>query len=236
MVCRRHPFGKSQTICDEIRFSTSRVFDRLEFTPRKRGRNDDQKANSNTTLISELILFSLHYDPMVHVSETREIIPMPVKLMPFVLALLFLASLDRSPAQCESELRVRYDTSRCDYCRMIFQERGFGGEIRTAVDSVLIFDATECLVAFLISEKIPVSSVKKVCSVNRRTTRSLIDAKVACYLRSDKLLSPMSVGLAAFRSKQDADSARKLLGGEVLTWKEVINLIRVRWYRKEPIK
>ena len=101
---------------------------------------------------------------------------------------------------------------------------------------MLVFDATECLAAFLISEKIPLSSVKKVCSVNYGRPTMLADANTAWYLRSDKILSPMEVGLAAFASKQTADSVRVKLGGEVLTWKEVLNVIRVRWFRKPQLK
>ncbi len=160
---------------------------------------------------------------------------MPRRFIPLILALLSVASSDRSASQCEQELRVRFDSSRCDYCRMLFQERGFGGEIKTAGDSLLVFDATECLAAFLISKKIPVSSIRAICSVDHRSAGSLIDARSACYLRSDQLLSPMSAGLAAFRSKQEADSVRRILGGDILNWDEVIDLIRVRWYRKEPM-
>jgi copper chaperone NosL len=157
---------------------------------------------------------------------------------PMALIFIFLPVLWIRPSNAQSEkvARVRFDSSRCDYCRMIFQDKGFGGEVETTDDSVLVFDATECLAAFLISEKLHRSGIRQIWSVDHTTASGLIDAQSAWYLRSDKILSPMSAGLAAFGSKHAADSAMNVLGGEVLGWKDVVNLIRVRWYKKEPIK
>jgi len=38
----------------------------------------------------------------------------------------------------------------CDYCRMIITEKEYGGKIKTAKGKALIFDATECMAAFVI--------------------------------------------------------------------------------------
>jgi copper chaperone NosL len=136
-------------------------------------------------------------------------------------------------AQEERIIHVRYDSSRCDYCRMLFQERKFGGELQTANDSILVFDASECQAAFLIAGKIPETQVKNIWSVNYLAPGVLVDAHKAWYLRCDRIMSPMEANIAAFNSKQEADSVRSALGGDILTWEGVISLIRNRWFPKK---
>ncbi len=113
---------------------------------------------------------------------------------------------------------------------MFFQEKNFGAELQTTSDSILVFDATECLAAYLIGKKIRDDHIKKIWSVDYERPSMLVEAKHAWYLRSDNVLSPMSVNICAFASGAEADSAIAKFGGEKLDWTGVVKLVRMRWF------
>jgi copper chaperone NosL len=118
---------------------------------------------------------------------------------------------------------------------MLFQDRAFGAEVRLDNDSVLVFDATECLAASLIDNKMDWHRVTRIWSVDYSRPTKLIDAKEAIYIRSNKILSPMSVNIAAFGSKVKADSAYEKIGGDRMNWKGVVTLISRMWFHNRAI-
>ena len=132
-------------------------------------------------------------------------------------------------------MRVEYYKSRCDYCKMLFQEKSFGAELELVNDSLRKFDATECLAAFLIDNRIPEARIRKVWAVDYSRPTVLVDGRKAVYIRSDSITSPMEVNIAAFGSRKAADSVYTRVGGEQLSWRGVLDLIRTRWFR-EPQK
>ena len=155
----------------------------------------------------------------------------PFTILPIVLLLFALSC---SPA--EQVIRVQYLKTECGYCRMVFQDKAFGAEMQLDSDSVLVFDATECLAAYMISNRLRPSRVRKIWSVDYSRPTTLVDAREAWYLRSDKLPSPMGVNIAAFRSKAESDSAYTRIGGDAMDWKGVVSLVRGLWFhnRADP--
>ena len=147
---------------------------------------------------------------------------------------LLLSALSCSPG--EQVIRAQYLKTECGYCKMIFQDRAFGAEMQLENDSVLVFDATECLSAYLISNRLRPAQVRKIWSVNYSQPTKLVDAREAFYIRSDKVLSPMGVNIAAFGSKDEADSAYTRIGGDRMDWQEVVRLVRRLWFhnRADP--
>jgi copper chaperone NosL len=103
-------------------------------------------------------------------------------------------------------------------------------------DSLLVFDAMECLSAYMISNSLRPARVKRIWSVDYNRPTKLLDAREAFYMRSDKLLSPMGVNIAAFGSKAEADSAYTRIGGDRMDWPEVVSLVRRLWFhnRADP--
>ena len=103
-------------------------------------------------------------------------------------------------------------------------------------DSVLVFDAMECLAAYMISNRLRPAVVRKIWSVDYSQPTKLFDAREAFYIRSDKLLSPMGVNIAAFGSKAEADSAYSRIGGDRMDLQEVVSLVRRLWFhnRADP--
>jgi copper chaperone NosL len=158
---------------------------------------------------------------------------MPIRLRLLVYIVLYITPVVSAFPQEERVIPITYDSSRCDYCRMFFQEKKFGGEVETLGDSILIFDASECMAAFMIAGKIPLAQVKKMWSVNYLAPNIPVDAGKAWYLHSDKLMSPMEANIAAFPTMQAADSVRLKLGGETMDWEGVLHFIRTRWFQKQ---
>ena len=135
----------------------------------------------------------------------------------------------------EGVISVQYLKTECGYCRMLFQDRAFGAEVRLDDDSVLVFDATECLAASLIDHKLNKHHVTRIWSVDYSRPTRLIDAREAFYIRSKKILSPMGVNIAAFGSKAEADSAYANIGGERLDWKGVGAVVSRMWFHNREI-
>ena len=156
---------------------------------------------------------------------------LPLTILPLG---LLLSALSCSPG--EQVIRVQYLKTECGYCKMIFQDRAFGAEMQLDNDSVLVFDATECLAAYMISNRLPPARVRKIWSVDYNRPTKLLDAREAFYIRSDRLLSPMGVNIAAFGLKAEADSAYTRIGGDRMDWQEVVSLVRRLWFhnRADP--
>jgi copper chaperone NosL len=143
-----------------------------------------------------------------------------------------------STFSCSPEVQVihvQYLKTECEYCRMLFQDRAFGAEVRLDKDSVLVFDATECLAAYLIDNKLGRHRLTKIWSVDYSRPTQLIDAREAYYIRSDRILSPMGVNIAAFGSKAEADSAYAKIGGDRMNWNGVGTLVSRMWFHNRAI-
>ena len=123
-------------------------------------------------------------------------------------------------------------TPTCDYCEMFISEKAFGARLTTTDGKTLIFDANECLAAFTIS-KISAKEIKGLSTINYDKPDELLDVKNAWFLQSDKRPSPMAVNLSAYATRKEADAVKTSLGGEVLSWDEVVKLIRKRWFREK---
>jgi len=143
-------------------------------------------------------------------------------------SLLLLLSLSCTPS--EQSLRVQYLKSQCDYCRMLFQERAFGAQMQLENDSIRVFDDPECLAAYLITNRFPETRIRRIWTVDYGRPTTLVDARSAIFIRSNKVLSPMGANIAAFGTTAEADSAFARIGGERMDWPGVVSFIRVLWF------
>jgi len=118
----------------------------------------------------------------------------------------------------------------CDYCRMILTEKDYGGRIKTTKGKVLIFDSTECMAAFVTKEMVKPAEIGSIWSVYFGQPSRLLNAKTACYLRSASMMSPMSINLSAYPSRAEAERMRQNHPGELLSWPQVLDLIKEKWF------
>jgi len=135
---------------------------------------------------------------------------------------------------CGSGLIAGEDRGRptCDYCRMIITEKEYGGRIKTAKGKTLIFDATECMAAFVIKAMVKPAEIQSLWSVHFNQPGRMLNAKTACYLQSNSMMSPMSINLSAYQSRAEAERMRQNHPGELLNWAQVLDFVKQKWFRE----
>src|SRR5688572_29296866 len=113
----------------------------------------------------------------------------------------------------------------CDYCRMIITEKEYGGRIKTTRGKTLIFDATECMAAFVIKAMVKPAEIQSLWSVHFNQPGKMLNAKTACYLQSNSMMSPMSMNLSAYPSRAEAEKMREKHPGDLLNWAQVLDFV-----------
>jgi copper chaperone NosL len=118
----------------------------------------------------------------------------------------------------------------CDYCRMIITEKEYGGKIKTVKGKTFIFDATECMAAFVIKAMVKPAEIQSLWSMHFSQPGRMLNARTAFYLQSNSMMSPMSINLSAYSSRAEAERMRQKHPGEVLTWTHVLEHVRQKWF------
>jgi copper chaperone NosL len=119
---------------------------------------------------------------------------------------------------------LQLGTDQCAHCHMTLADARFAGELVTATGKILPFDDVGCL-AMYVATVIKDGRVGSVWVNDFLRPDSLFDATSAVFLRSDSLRTPMDYHVVAFRTGRTADSLRGVLGGELLSWEQVVRLI-----------
>ncbi len=109
------------------------------------------------------------------------------------------------------------NTAKCIHCNMAVNDKSHKAAAKIN-NNALEFDAIECLINYLKNENENSFSSLKVADY---TTKNLIDAKTAIYLKSKGIPSPMGANLSAFKNKKDAIKLKNKKGGEIYNWTEI---------------
>jgi copper chaperone NosL len=131
------------------------------------------------------------------------------------ITLAFLACSGGVPQPVEIVL----NEETCSHCRMAVSQREFAAEVVTVSGSLDVFDDIGCLVQWMAEHQPPESAGLFVVDFE---SGEWLDAKAAYYIRSEKLPTPMSFGLAAFKSEAAARAVADELEGEVILWPQVL--------------
>lgn len=135
-------------------------------------------------------------------------------LTPSLLLLFFLLSCNVEPQ------KINYGEDHCYNCDMTVVDKTHAGEYVTKKGKSYVFDAIECLVMKMEKEQNEdLMAYTLVADFSNPGT--LIEAKTATYLISEKIKSPMGANLSAFSTKEAAEKAREENGGELYTWEEI---------------
>jgi copper chaperone NosL len=121
---------------------------------------------------------------------------------------------------------------KCSYCEMFYQFPNFGGEIITKKNDTIWYDASECLASVVAREFIKKNEIKSIRSMNYLKPGEWIDNNKAYFLVSEKIHSPMSVNISAYKNSSDVKAQQKKFGGEILRWTDVVALVNKRWFKK----
>ena len=138
-----------------------------------------------------------------------------------------LAALVFAATACEPKPEpIRYGEDNGAYCMMTITDRRFGAELVTKKGKVYKFDSIECLAGFLLDGQVPPEEVHSLWVTDFARPGTLIRAEDALYLHGENVRSPMGMNLAAFTDRAGLDAVRERIGGEVLGWDEVLELVK----------
>jgi len=143
-------------------------------------------------------------------------------------ALIFFSFLS-----CERKVEpvpINYGQDECEYCRMKITDPRYGSELLLKTGKAYKFDSIECLSAFYLKNKnkLEIHSLW----VPDFLTKKFIKAETAVYLHSKDLPSPMGLNLSAFKTKEELEKVKAKYGGEILDWKQVLELVKKEWLEK----
>jgi copper chaperone NosL len=132
----------------------------------------------------------------------------------FIVLVLFVS--------CKNEMRaINYGKDNCEQCRMTVMNPKFGAGILTSKGMVYTFDSGECLVRYVKSKGLNDKDKYYVSDYNK--PGSLLYATNSSFLHGDSIQSPMGGNLAAFSDKASAQAVQNDLGGEIISWTELIS-------------
>jgi copper chaperone NosL len=122
----------------------------------------------------------------------------------------------RQKALTPPEIRLGRDV--CSECGMIISERRFAAAAATANGDTTLFDDIGCLLAYRQKH----SPAWAAIWVHDFESQTWMDASTARYLVSSGVRSPMGWGIAAFADPSMAEAQQHELGGELVTWDELL--------------
>jgi copper chaperone NosL len=123
---------------------------------------------------------------------------------------------------------INFGSDQCDHCRMTIVDNKFAAEIVTIKGRVFKFDAAECMIMYIIEEKIKEDEIKGKYVTDASKPGSFIDAVKAHYLISENFPSPMGANLSAYGSMNDAETFHKQYSGDLKTWDEVLIKLKTK--------
>lgn len=124
---------------------------------------------------------------------------------------------------------IHFGQDQCDYCRMTIVDKSFASELVTAKGKAYKFDSIECLAAYHLKESIKAADVRGnwVATVDRPGELKPLEEVHLVF--SEKIHSPMGVGLSAHLTKESADASIQANAGAAYSWEQVMALIKFRW-------
>lgn len=111
------------------------------------------------------------------------------------------------------------DEDACDRCRMAISERRYAAQLVTREGRIERFDDLGCLAARIRERGRPEGAGAYVAAYRGG---AWLAAETAAYVVSPALPTPMGYGLAAFADRAAAEAAASELGGEAVSWQQVL--------------
>ncbi len=116
---------------------------------------------------------------------------------------------------------------------MVISDPRFGAEIVTAKGKTHTFDSIECMAAY-VQENDAGTSDGSLWVTPFDRPDALVAANGVHFLRSEQIRSPMGLNLTAFSPAMSPDQIRNAFSGRILTWEEVLDLVKREWSEGPP--
>jgi copper chaperone NosL len=121
---------------------------------------------------------------------------------------------------------IHLGSEECSHCRMVISEQRFAAQALTTKGRAFSFDAIECMAEWLrAGEAVPVADLHSLWVSDFAGGETWLRADDAVFLRSQQTRSPMGMGLSAHASAEAARRYQAELGGELLSWDEVLEAV-----------
>lgn len=122
---------------------------------------------------------------------------------------------------CEiSPQKIEYGTDACHYCEMTIVDQQHAAQLVSAKGKAFKYDAIECMVHSF-QEDMKDTEIAMFLVADFKAPAELIDAKMASYLISEQIQSPMGANLSAFSKLQDATNTQEEFSGKIYNWDEI---------------
>ena len=105
---------------------------------------------------------------------------------------------------------------------MTISDPAFAGQIVMRTGKTYRFDDPACLVAFLTAGRVAPGEIDSLWANDHAHPSEHIKGSDAVFIVSDRIRAPMNGRTAAFASRQDALAFQSLVGGQLLTWTDVL--------------
>ena len=144
-----------------------------------------------------------------------------MKKIGLILSLLLLTMCGREPEP------IAFGEDNCAHCSMMIVNPKFGSELITSKGKVYKFDSIECLIAE--SKKYNSEDIAVMWVPNFNNDKEFINFENAFLLISDKIKSPMSLNLLAFKSEEELRRVKEEYGGKEISLKGAIDYVQSKW-------
>lgn len=133
-------------------------------------------------------------------------------LIPLLMLIMF--------SSCSPKPRpIEYNSDLCQFCKMTVTDRQHAAQAVSSKGKIYIFDAIECLVPFIESEK--PDNYKFLLVNDYLNPGEMIDAKESTFLISENIPSPMGAFLSAFKDLASAKKIQTEKNGDLYTWNDL---------------
>jgi copper chaperone NosL len=140
---------------------------------------------------------------------------------------LFVAVVAALVTACSIEPQpIHLGSEECSHCRMVISDRQFASQALTTKGRAFSFDAIECMAHWVrAGAAVPAADLHSLWVSDFSDSESWIRAEDAVFLHSGQIRSPMGVGLSAHASAEAARRYQAELGGEILAWAQVLEVV-----------
>jgi copper chaperone NosL len=114
---------------------------------------------------------------------------------------------------------------QCAHCHMTLADSRFAAELVTRTGKSIPFDDVGCLAAYVVTGGPQGARIGSLWVNDYARPDTMLEVTRAVFLRSDSFHTPMDYHLVALRPGRAADSLRAAVGGELLTWDQVLELV-----------
>jgi copper chaperone NosL len=134
---------------------------------------------------------------------------------------LVLASLLAACAKGPDALH--WGVEECAYCQMLIGDARYAGQVVDRRGRTYKFDALECMAAFVAGGELAAADIHSAWIANGPDAWTPVEE--ATFLHSEQVRSPMGGGYVAFPAVDEALRLQSELGGELLSWQELLTRV-----------